>query len=186
MSDVSLVQRDRDGNQSAAKRLYRRYAECLRRMAWLKCSPSLRRRLDTDDIIQSVFRRFFAAAQKGNYQVPAGADLWNLLLVITLNKIRTAEDFHRTAKRDIRRTVGVDGDEIGASRNESVSSFSRLPSTKPSSNYPRISAQAVRLRMEGYDVTEIAERLARSKRTVERILQEARNALSKHIGEPLT
>jgi len=41
--------------------------------------------------------------------VPPGEDLWKLLLVIALNKIRARGTFHRAAKRDVRRTRRIDG-----------------------------------------------------------------------------
>ena len=43
-----------------------------------------------------------AACSQGDYDVPPGEELWGLLLVIALNKIRTEETFHRAAKRDVR------------------------------------------------------------------------------------
>jgi DNA-directed RNA polymerase specialized sigma24 family protein len=41
----------------------------------------------------------------------------------------------------------------------------------------------VELRMEGYEVAEIAQQTGRSKRTVERILQESRNQLKVLLAE---
>src|SRR5438067_13394663 len=87
-SERSLLRRYRGGSEDAATQLYRRYAHRLRALARAKCSAQLARRVDADDIVQSVFRTFFHAASRGCYDVPAGDDLWNLLLVIALNKIR--------------------------------------------------------------------------------------------------
>jgi RNA polymerase sigma-70 factor (ECF subfamily) len=93
------------GNQDAALQLYLRYAHRLRALAKAQCSAELARRIDTEDIVQSVFGSFFRRAGQGYYDVPAGDELWKLLLVIALNKIRAQSAFHRAAKRDVRRTA---------------------------------------------------------------------------------
>ena len=45
---------------------------------------------------------FGGLIEEGDYDVPPGEELWGLLLVIALNKIRTEETFHRAGKRDVR------------------------------------------------------------------------------------
>src|SRR5580658_3450132 len=92
-SDRSLLVRLRGGQQDAATELYLRYAQRLRALVRSRCSPQLSRRLEPDDIVQSVFRRFFRRVLQGDYDVPPGEELWGLLLVIALNKIRTEEAF---------------------------------------------------------------------------------------------
>src|SRR5688500_6266680 len=103
-SDGSLLRRFRTGNTRAAEQLYRRYSDRLRALVRTNLSHGLSRRLDADDIVQSVFRRFFEAARQGRYMLPSGEELWDLLLVITLNRLRSEEQFHRAGKRDIRLT----------------------------------------------------------------------------------
>src|SRR5215213_8947749 len=107
-SDRSLLRRLRGGSEDAATQLYRRYAHRLRALARANTSAHLARRVDAEDIVQSVFRIFFAAATRGLYDVPAGEDLWKLLLVIALNKIRAEGVFHQAAKRDVRATAELD------------------------------------------------------------------------------
>ena len=88
-SDGSLVRQYRAGSETAADELYRRYAGRLRRLAWIKSMRSRDRRVDDSDIVQSVFRRFFIASRRGDYDIPQGEDLWNLLLVIAPTKFVT-------------------------------------------------------------------------------------------------
>ena len=90
-SDRSLLLRLRRGEQDAATQLYVRYAPRLRALVRARCSDRLAGRLEPDDIVQSVFRRFFRRVVQGGYEVPPGEELWGLLLVIALNKIRTEE-----------------------------------------------------------------------------------------------
>src|SRR5438132_13746511 len=106
-SDTSLLRRFRHGSEQAALELYRRYVPRLRRLARRQCASIFPQRLDADDIVQSVFCAFFQAARKGYYDVPDGEDLWKLLLVIALNKVRTKRAYHQAAKRDVRQTVSI-------------------------------------------------------------------------------
>src|SRR5437588_9272377 len=105
-SDQSLLRRFRKGEQDGATQLYLRYAPRVRALVKAKTSPDLARRVDADDLVQSVFRSFFQGVTHGHYDVPAGEELWKLFLVIALNKIRAAGNFHRAEKRDVRLTAG--------------------------------------------------------------------------------
>jgi RNA polymerase sigma-70 factor (ECF subfamily) len=185
-SDRELLERFRRGEQFAATTLYLRYAPRLLALARSRCSSDLALRLDSEDIVQSVFSRFFRRARKGEYDVPAGAELWKLLLVIALNKIRTAEAFHRAGKRDVGATsasgtleetlpAGAGDDGNGAYLSLVVSdALERLPA--------RV-REVIELRLQGYEVREIAEQLGQPLRSIERLLQEARAELRASLGE---
>src|SRR3954469_22845734 len=104
-SDSSLVRRFRAGEDDAATKLYKRYAERLHRLAQRNTGADLARRFDAEDVVQSVFRTFFRRLRTGLYDLPAGDELWRLLLVISLNKIRTLAVYHRAQKRSVSNTV---------------------------------------------------------------------------------
>src|SRR5439155_8740349 len=157
-SDRSLLRRFRDGSEDAATQLYRRYAHRLRALARANTSAHLARRVDAEDIVQSVFRIFFAAARQGLYDVPAGEDLWKLLLVMALNKIRAEGAFHNAAKRDVRATTELDrsdGDGDPA-EDEFATNFLRLVVSDTLSHLPDFERRLIELRMEDYEVAEIA------------------------------
>jgi RNA polymerase sigma-70 factor (ECF subfamily) len=181
-SDRSLLERCRSGSEDAAVQLYRRYAQRLRDLARAQCSPDLARRVEADDIVQSVFGSFFRGVRQGYYDLPQGEDLWKLFLVIALNKIRARGAYFRAAKRDIRRTVGggwYDHTlESVASGDESAQAALQLAVDDALDRVPPGHRDAVRLRIEGFEVAEIARRLGRSKRSTERLLQEARQRLT--------
>src|SRR5438094_139979 len=99
-TDHSLLGHIRGGDEQAAEELYHRYADRLCALVKARCSTNLARCEEPEDIVQSVFRRFFRRARQGHYEVPAGEELWRLLLVIALNKIRAAESYHHAKKRD--------------------------------------------------------------------------------------
>jgi RNA polymerase sigma-70 factor (ECF subfamily) len=186
-SDHALLQRFRRGNEDAATQIYLRYANRLRGLAQAQMSPDLARRVEIDDIVQSVFRSFFRRASTGYYNVPAGEELWKLFLVIALHKIRNQGNFHHAAKRDIRRTADSSHLEqrIDAKAEGDSAAFAFLQLVIDEA-LERLSPQhreMVQLRIEGYEVIEIARKTGRSKRTVERILQEARRKLKDLLEE---
>ncbi len=187
VSDGSLVRWLQAGDEDAANRLYSRYVVRLRALARAKLTPDLNGRVDPEDIVQSVFRRFFQAARQGNYDAPAGEDLWDLLLVITLNKVRSERSFQRAAKRDVRRTAQTGTDErlleAVSERDELAAAMLRLHVQEALERFPDDYRRVVELRMEGHEVAEIARLSGRSKRTVERILQEARSVLHASLNE---
>jgi RNA polymerase sigma-70 factor, ECF subfamily len=186
-SDRSLLHRLRDGSDSAATQLFRRYADRVGKLARAKCSAELARLVDADDIVQSVFTSFFRAATKGHYDVPGGDELWRILLVIALNKIRAKGNFHRAAKRDLRLTAGVA--ELaawagsGRDADQSADFFLRLAIAEALERLPDAHQRMITLRIEGFDVAEIAAQTRRSKRTVERVLQEFRRDLANTLRE---
>jgi RNA polymerase sigma-70 factor (ECF subfamily) len=185
--DDSLLRRIGAGSEAAADQLYQRYAARLHALARTQLPPDINSLVDADDIVQSVFRRFFDAARQGTYAAPTGEDLWNLLLVITLNRVRSLKTEHRAAKRDSRRTVQSGCDPAGyggvAARDQTPAAVLRLVLEEALARLPAAYREVIELRVEGYEVAEIAQRTGRSKRTVERILQECRSSLRDLLNE---
>ena len=111
--DRALLVELRNGNEKAAEQLYNRYAHRLRVLAEKKTGKDLANRFDSEDVIQSVFRCFFERARNGLYDVPSGGDLWPLLLVIALQKVRAYGTYHRAGCRDVaREQAAEDGDSV--------------------------------------------------------------------------
>jgi RNA polymerase sigma-70 factor (ECF subfamily) len=187
VSDRSLVRRLRTGSQDAATQLYLRYAKRLHGLSRAKCSPDLAARVDPDDIVQSVFRTFFRRVEKGEYDVPDGEELWKLFLVIGLNKIRTAGTFHRAAKRDVRSSFGSDDLGLAAEMIDEPDTTSlsvlKMSIDEVLGKLSPSHREIIHLRIEGHDVSAIADQLGRSKRSVERILQGLRTELAGLVRE---
>jgi RNA polymerase sigma-70 factor (ECF subfamily) len=180
-SDKSLLRCIRGGDESAAAELYRRYARRVRSLARARSSSDVARLVDEDDIVQSVFANFFQAARKGHYDVPAGEELWKILLVIALNKIRAKGRFHHAARRDTRQTVGDaaidDGVRLGHTADRTAREFLQISIDETLERLPAVQKQMVLLRIEGFEIAEISTQTQRSKRTVERVLQEFRQTM---------
>ncbi len=180
-SDKSLLELYRSGDQHAAIAIYSRYASRLRALATSQCAADLRVRFDPEDIVQSVFRTFFAQLREGSYDVPEGEELWGLLFVMALHKIRNQANYHRAAKRDIGQTVsGSALEEQQFASDESSLQFLLMLIDDELKDYPPVNRTIVRMRIEGYDINEIVKETDRSRRTVERVLQDFRQKLSDH------
>jgi RNA polymerase sigma-70 factor, ECF subfamily len=178
--DGALIQQFQRGSQEAATELYMRYANRVRALAKARCSAELAARVDADDIVQSVFRCFFQAARRGYYDVPAGEELWGILLVIALNKIRDARAFHTAAKRDVRLTSGGKDLECAMENLEHADAgqaFLRIAIQEALEMLPAKHRRIVELRIDGFEIAQIAQETGRSRRSVERVLQETRKKL---------
>lgn len=179
-SDRSLIRRFRQGRADAATEIYLRYAGRLQNLAASQAGSDLGRRVDPEDIVQSVFRTFFRRVGQGQYDVPEGEELWKLFLVIGLNKIRSTGAYHRAAKRDVRQTQGgevLDRAAKQAAADEQHLTVLRMVVEELLSQLQPSQRNMVELRIAGYTVAEIAKQTRRSKRSVERVLQEFRQSL---------
>lgn len=182
VTDHSLLHRFRAGEQDAATQLYLRYSSRLQSWATLQTSSSLVSRFDEEDVVQSVFRTLFRRVAEGLYDVPPGDELWQLLLVIALNKIRKLATFHRAQKRSVDRTLGSDVLENARLKNQSEDETSlhilQFILNDLLSELPETHREIVRSRIDGSKTDEIAEQTGRSSRTVERVLKSFRRKLS--------
>jgi len=179
-TDGSLLRRLAAGQATAADALFRRYADRIRALARAKLPTHLTPRADPEDVVQSVFRSFFESAKKGLYQVPDGQTLWHLLGVVTVNKVRALHAHHSAARRDARLTVAWGPDTLEPS--EPAIDLLEVAVRDVLEQLPAAERTAVELRLEGYEVAEIAGRVGRSKRAVERSLQKARERLTELMG----
>jgi RNA polymerase sigma-70 factor (ECF subfamily) len=176
VSDAQLLQEIHDGEELAAEELFRRYEPRLLLFVRRRWPAALASRLDPEDVIQSAFRSFFRHANQGMYEVSENDDLWNLLLVICLNKIRVQYARHCAAKRDARKTQSANGDWLKALWSDPDVTLD-LTVREAVERLPLDHRRVAELRLQGYEVASIAELIGRSRRTVERLLQECRQRL---------
>jgi RNA polymerase sigma-70 factor (ECF subfamily) len=115
-SFVELMVRLRNGDQSAATRIYERYREALIALARTKMSRRVQRREDPEDVVQSVYRSFFLRQREGRFQLAGWDSLWNLLTVITARKCVNRTEYHlakrRTAAGEVEAGSGVHTREV--------------------------------------------------------------------------
>lgn len=180
-SDRTLLRRFRSGEGDAATELYLRYAARLQALARMQTGANLSARFDPEDVVQSVFRTFFRRAADGLYDVPPGEQLWQLLLVLALNKVRSLATFHRAQRRDVRRTTGQPDLVERLEADQTPAQILELVVREVIGQLPANQQQIVELRIAGHEVAEIAAVTGRAKRSVERVLQKFRLRLAELI-----
>ena len=184
----AVVDRWRDGDEEAVEELYVRYADRLWKVARTQISQRLGRRFDADDVVQSVFRTFFRRARNGEFAIDQSVSLWQLLVKITINKVRRKAKFHKAAKRNV-------GLEVHASDGEILPDIlAELPDTESAdvllgelddllARLDERESEIVRLCLDGYSTSEIGERVGRSRSTVRRLLNRAGGLLQKRFQQ---
>lgn len=187
-----LIERLKAEDPQAAEQIWRRYFERLLPLARAR----LRRRpdaaVDADDVLLSVFDRFFRAAREDRFaRLHDRDDLWQVLLMLTerqaTNQIRRASAAKRGGIAGTPARAGGNGDdasrvadpapgpEFAAAFNDSLArAIGRLTDEK--------TREVALLHMEGYENREIVERLEISLSSVERKLRVIREVWQAEFG----
>jgi RNA polymerase sigma factor (sigma-70 family) len=188
-ASAELVSRWQSGDEAAANELFRRYADRLLALAQNRLSSRLATRVDAEDVVQSVYRSFFANARAGRYLLEHSGDLWRLLVVITLNKVRGQAVHHQADKRALDRERPL---ESGTAdwHGLPVTALTRQPTPLDAAaladelehfmrDLEPKHRQVFELRLQGYTMEEIADACGRSVRTVKRVLSLIRESLER-------
>jgi RNA polymerase sigma factor (sigma-70 family) len=188
-ASADLMARWRQGDQEAARQLFRRYAERLYALAKSRLSSRMARHVDPEDVVQSAYRSFFSGARAGRFALRRSGDLWRLLAAITLHKLRRQVERHTTGKRDVGRE-GAPADaseapEAAPDREPTPEEAAALLDTLESLFRGLDPAQRrmVELRLQGFGLDEIAAQVGRSERTVRRLLELVKERLRNHKDE---
>src|SRR5262245_15208825 len=102
-SFADLLGRLRAGDQAATALVVNKYAHRLVGLARDKLDRRIRRKEDPEDVLQSVFKSFFHRCAQGQFHLDSSADLWALLVSLTLHKCGHRVDYFRAARRDVGR-----------------------------------------------------------------------------------
>jgi RNA polymerase sigma-70 factor (ECF subfamily) len=170
-----LVHQLRQGDPEAEERLFERYAQRLTRVAEQHLSRKLAGRLDGEDIVQSVFRTFFRRSAEGEFQIDSTAQIWQLLVTITLRKVQAKGRYHTAGVRD------VGAEAVVADAANFADPLAQEPGPAEAAalvdeieallrGLPSLYCQVLELRLEGHSVAEIAARMKVSRQTIYRAL----------------
>jgi len=184
----NLMARWRAGDSQAADALFHRYTDRLIALARSRLPAMLGRRIDPEDVVQSVFRSFFAGALEGRYDLQRGGDLWRLLVTITLHKVYHQMEHHAAGKRSPARERAIGAAdaptelltrepspaEAAALADEVAQLFRRLTPDE---------CRVLELRLLGYHRDEIADQMHRSLRTICRILDKVKHELQRQRSD---
>ena len=99
-----LMRRVREGDESAAAELVRRYEPAIRRVARVRLADTrLRRLFDSVDVCQSVLGSFFVRAALGEFDLQTPEQLLSLLVSMARRKAADVAREAGAARRDYRR-----------------------------------------------------------------------------------
>ena len=181
-SGAELLQRCRQGDNSAANELWLRYAAKLCRLSERHLSQRLAVRVDGEDVVQSVFRSFLLRAQRGEFRIDDSSQLWRLLVTITLQKTREAGRRHTAAQRDVARELALDEELLTAVSGEPSPEEAIVLADQVSALLDGLTpwhAQVLEARLAGDTPTEIAARQATSRQAVFRALTDIQQRMER-------
>jgi RNA polymerase sigma-70 factor (ECF subfamily) len=179
-SFADVMARLRAADPDAADAVFHRFADRLTALA-RKRLGKLRRKVDAEDVLQSVYLSFFRRHGNGRFVLEGWDDLWALLTTITVRKCGRWRDYFHAGVRNIAAETRADGVlelldreptplEVAALADE-VTALLRGLSERD--------VNIVSLRLQGYTPSETAERLDIPERTVNRILDHTRRRLKR-------
>jgi RNA polymerase sigma factor (sigma-70 family) len=189
---LQLLQRILAKDAGADQDLFQKYAHRLVALAQSKLPPHLARRVDADDIVQSAFVAFFQGAKEGKFTWERRGDLWRLLAAITVNKFAKQRERHGAARRNAfaeQSTAG--GDSVSPAA--APQAVSAEPTPEELAEAADEIAQLKRglddaqqamldMRLDGFQIEEIAQAAGKSERTVRRMLDMLKTKLQERRG----
>jgi RNA polymerase sigma factor (sigma-70 family) len=191
-ASIELLARWRAGDARAADELFSRYTSQLIALARRRLSAQVARRVDAEDIVQSAYCCFHAAACDDRIVLQRSGDLWRLLARITLNTLCKAVEHHTVAKRAVGREQSFGGESSLMALGEAVAGtpspweaiafIEELELVLKGSSPQR--RRMVELRLQGYRIAEIAQATGRSERLVWKVLDQIKDRLNRRCSEP--
>jgi RNA polymerase sigma-70 factor (ECF subfamily) len=188
-----LMVRLRTGDNDAAALVFNRFAGQLIALAQRRLDHRVRRKLDAEDVLQSVFRSFFARQAADQMDdLETWDNLWAMLVVITLRKCGRRVDHFHAACRDVQREVGLQppADRSGAgwevASGEPTPEEAALLTDTVESILCRLDGrhrEIFSLTLQGYTAPEVSAAVGCTERTVYRVLERVKDWLEQMRGD---
>jgi RNA polymerase sigma-70 factor, ECF subfamily len=183
----NLMARLRTGDNDAAAQVFNRFANRLIELARRRLAPQIRQKLDPEDVLQSVFRSFFAHQAAGQITgLESWDNLWSWLVVITLRKCGRRIEYFYSASRDVHREIPAapsddkwDSDS-GTSSDEPTPSEAAMLAETVEQLMNRLEGrhrEILSLILQGYTVREISLQLGCTERMAYRVLERVKEML---------
>jgi RNA polymerase sigma-70 factor (ECF subfamily) len=183
-----LLERLREGEEDAARQIFKQYAKRLIGLARVHLDSSVRRKVDPEDVVQSVFKSFFVRMGNGQFDLDNRDSLWSLLVVITLRKCgHKVRDLHRK-RQDIRKesTPQRANDDSASSWQALALGPTPLEAAILAETVEQVfgglkerERQVVELYLQGHEIAEIQAQVQRSEYTVRDVLKRVRKRLER-------
>lgn len=183
-----LMARLRSGDNDAAAQVFNRFANRLIDLARRRlASPQIRRKLDPEDVLQSVFRSFFVHQAAGEITgIQNWDNLWSLLVFITLRKCGRRIAYFHYASRDVRREIPVQlakleaARECGAGAEEPTPSEAAVLTETVEQLMNGLGArhrEILSLSLQGYSARQISRQVGCTERMAYRVLKRVKELL---------
>lgn len=180
---ISQLARD---DREPAEQLWKHFSGRMQNLARRQLDPQTRRTYDEQDAANSAFHSLCQGINDGRFEQVTDRDsMWGLLAIITARKVSKQQ---RSENRQKRGSGQVRGDSVFAEFG--INGLDAVEGTEPT---PELTAMfketcgrlieslgdpmlenIVRLKFEGYRNTEVAKRVGRTRRTIERKLEQIR------------
>ncbi len=188
MAEDDMIQRCRRGDQDAARELFDAYVARLIPLAKRRISQRLASRVDAEDIVQSVFRTFFARLKDDKFEIGDQDDLFRLLMRITVHKTLRQIAHHKAAKRD----PGMELVQGDSAHEQLLQLLTNEPTPEATVTFldqlehfmgqlQTGDREILELRLQGYSTEEIAEKMGSYDRKIRRVLERIRD-VAEHGG----
>lgn len=166
---------------------FREHAPRLEALIRGRLAPRFRSRFDADDVVQSAFRSFFLRPVPAHSALSRDTDLWPLLADIAVRKLAQQVRRHQAQRRDVRTDSLADDSLAGPGVGPDDAASLTEIIERVQLNLDAKSREAFLLRVQGYEILEIAEQLQISERTVRRQLALAKDLIRRWLDlEPTT
>jgi RNA polymerase sigma factor (sigma-70 family) len=180
----------------AAQLIWERFHERLLGLIRKRLDARFCRRVDAEDVLQSLLLSFFFAPPGAQGTPRNRVELWRRLVRFAVCQVARTVEYHQAQRRDVRRErslaeLAADSSSSGPAQFE-LEDFRRLrPEAEAIAREEFLRLLAVlpedlqhvfTLRLEGYTNREIAAQLHRVERTVELKLKVIRGLVRPHLG----
>lgn len=166
----------RTGDAIAAEQLWQRYFQQLMHQARLRMGNVSKGSYDEEDAALSTFHILCQKLEQGHYpQLQDRQELWQLMLTVLVRKINRRVKYQSASKRPQVKNCGVMAsgsvvasiDDLPAPTSQEISyEYMELVSSLKDPHLEQVAL----LRFEGYTNDEIAVKLNRTRRTIQRML----------------
>jgi RNA polymerase sigma-70 factor (ECF subfamily) len=185
-SFAEFLARLHNQDDAAAQELFARFTRQLIALALRHIDAGLRHKVDPEDVVQSVYKSFFARYGAGNLDLVNWNSLWGLLTLITVRKCAEQASYHRAECRNAAREVSPRGD--------AAMSWLEPLGREPTPVEAAVLSETIEhllgsldaeerpileLSLQGYTTREISERLGRAERTVRLLREGVRHRLER-------
>jgi RNA polymerase sigma-70 factor (ECF subfamily) len=184
----AVMARLRAGESDAANVILSRFTRRLLALARAQLGSTTAAKGELEDVLQSVYKSFFARYKQDQFELADWNELWSLLTIITVRKCVNRRSYHRAGRRDVRRQVPWQGSP--GQKNAGWDLVDREPTPLEAAvladtvqqlfrGMDEPDREAVSMLLQGYTAGEVAVAQRCSERTVRRVRKRVKDRLKK-------